>query len=209
MVEANKPNSEKDQHERRQGPSTSASLIQKLRQPEEERKAWERFVELYTPLLLSWGRKKGLSHHDAGDLAQEVFAGLVKALPKFSYDPERGKFRSWLYTFFHRRLVDRLRAQDAAIGQANDADLASLADPAAAESFTEEEHFHYLCRRVLELMQAEFEPNTWKAGWEFLVQQLPARAVAERLGISENAVYIAVSRCRTRVREELSELFLQ
>jgi RNA polymerase sigma-70 factor (ECF subfamily) len=64
-----------------------------------------------------------------------------------------------------------------------------------------------LVRRALELMRAEFQPATWKACWEFVVNGRSAAAVAAELGISENAVFIAKFRVIRRLKEELKGLF--
>jgi site-specific DNA-cytosine methylase len=57
--------------------STPASLLQRLRQPGDSR-AWNEFVELYSPLLFHWARQTGLQEADAADLVQDVFAILVR-----------------------------------------------------------------------------------------------------------------------------------
>ena len=184
--------------------TTSASLLQRLRQPQQG-DAWARFVALYTPLLLIWAHKAGLTADDASDHVQDVFVDLVQELPKFMYDRERGKFRCWLYTLFHNKIRDRFRRKRVVVGQANDAELASLAASADPNAFTEEEHLQYIVRRVLEVMKADFEPTTWQACWEYVANDLPAKTVAQRLGISENAVFSAKARVLRRVREELPE----
>jgi RNA polymerase sigma-70 factor, ECF subfamily len=51
--------------------STSATLLQRLRQPNQPA-AWERFVGLYTPLLLYWARRAGLQPQDSADVVQDV-----------------------------------------------------------------------------------------------------------------------------------------
>jgi RNA polymerase sigma-70 factor (ECF subfamily) len=183
--------------------STSTNLLQRLQQPNQGQ-AWARFVELYTPLLLAWARKAGLSPEDAADHVQEVFAHLVRKLPEFQYDPQRGSFRGWLRTILTNKLRDRLRRHPMRMGQASDAELAGLIDAATPEQFGEQEHNQYLVRRALELMQAEFEPTTWRACWEFVVNDRPAAEVARQLGITENAVHIAKLRVLRRLRQELA-----
>src|SRR4029077_11151073 len=64
--------------------STSASLLERLRRPNEEA-AWNRFVDLYAPLLRIWAGRFGLQASDADDLVQEVFATLLRDLPRFVY----------------------------------------------------------------------------------------------------------------------------
>jgi RNA polymerase sigma-70 factor (ECF subfamily) len=65
--------------------TTPASLLERLRLPE-ERAAWSRLVQLYTPLLFYWARRAGLQDADAADVVQDVFAVLVQKLPTFAYD---------------------------------------------------------------------------------------------------------------------------
>ena len=76
--------------------STSVSLLRRLRQSDQE-DAWQRFVDLYAPLIYHWGRNQGLSAGDASDLVQEVMVILVTKLPDFEYDPSK-RFRGWLRT---------------------------------------------------------------------------------------------------------------
>jgi RNA polymerase sigma-70 factor (ECF subfamily) len=184
--------------------NTSASLLQRLHKPEQPQ-AWSRFVDLYAPLLLAWSRKAGLSPEDAADHVQEVFAQLVRKLPEFYYDREKGAFRGWLWTVLVNTLKNRRRRKQAVVGQANEVELAGLVDAAAADKFMDQEHNQYLVHRALELMQAEFETTTWQACWEFVVNDLPAAEVAHKLGITENAVYIAKLRVLRRLRQELAE----
>src|SRR5437016_1663068 len=92
--------------------STSSSLLQRLAQPAEAG-SWDRFVELYTPLMFAWTARMGLSDHDAADLVQDVFAILVEKLPTFRYDPDKS-FRAWLKTVLLNRWRERLRKGKAA-----------------------------------------------------------------------------------------------
>src|SRR5262249_48901633 len=60
-----------------------------------DQRAWERFVDLYSPLLYFWARRLEQQETDALDLVQEVFLQLHQKLPEFRYD-RRQSFRSWL-----------------------------------------------------------------------------------------------------------------
>jgi RNA polymerase sigma-70 factor (ECF subfamily) len=183
--------------------TTPVSLLERLRQPDQP-DAWGRFVELYTPLLLYWARKRGLQPHDAADLVQDVFTTLVQKLPEFTYD-RRKSFRNWLRTVLVNKWRDRQRRHALPVTAGAEA-LAEIAAPDDRDAFWEGEHRRHLLRRALELMQAEFTPATWKACWEFAAEGRPAADVAAELGISENAVYIAKSRVFRRLRQELDGL---
>src|SRR6476660_6396301 len=96
--------------------STPATLLERLRQGNDPQ-AWSRFVELYTPLLLSWAYRLGLPRQEASDLVQDVFAHLVNKLPGFVYDRQRN-FRGWLKTVSHNlwRTSQRRRSVAASAG---------------------------------------------------------------------------------------------
>lgn len=181
---------------------TPATLLERVRRTTDQR-AWEQFVELYTPLMYAWARRLGLQPHDAGDLVQEVFVVLVRKLPEFSYEPGR-TFRGWLRTVVINKWRDRCR-------QANGAtvDHARLPDeeqPDAAALFEEHDYRRYLTARALEIIRAEFQPTTWMAFWESVVQGRETAAVAAELGMTPNAVYLARSRVLRRLRQRLDGL---
>ena len=87
--------------------TTSASLLERVRRLDDA-DAWGRFVRTYSPILYSWARRFGLSHDDAGELTQDVFAVLVQKLPEFEYNTDK-QFRGWLWTVTRRRWMDRKR----------------------------------------------------------------------------------------------------
>lgn len=179
---------------------TSASLLDRLRSPADAG-AWARFVRLYTPFLYHWARRHGLDPADTADLVQEVFAQLLKALPTFSYDPDRS-FRAWLATVVGNkwRELNRKRRPQTVPADA-------LADyPGPADDFDDREYRAHIAGRALRLIQAEFAPPTWKAFWGVVVDGRPADAVAAEVGLTANAVYLARGRVLRRLRAELAGL---
>ncbi|HKB40770.1 MAG TPA: sigma-70 family RNA polymerase sigma factor [Gemmataceae bacterium] len=181
-------------------PPTSASLLERLRDSAAE-DAWLRFVQLYTPLLLHWARRAGLREPDDADLVQDVFALLVRKLPEFRYDPRKG-FRNWLRTVTLNRWREILRKKSPPA--ATDT-LDQLPGP-AGEPFWEAEYRQHLARRLLEVMQSEFEPTTWQACWQCVVEGRAATDVGRELGLSPGAVRAAKCRVLGRLRRELDGL---
>lgn len=181
--------------------TTSLSLLVRLRSPADE-EAWRRFVQLYEPLLKYWLRRFSLQPADAADLLQEILTTLLAALPRFERRPGV-RFRGWLWTITlnkHRERLRRLAARPMLGG----ADLLEEAVvPSPVEEIDAHEYRQYLVSRALQLMQAEFEPTTWQACWEFVVNARPADEVARELGLTVNAVYLAKSRVLRRLRAEL------
>jgi RNA polymerase sigma-70 factor (ECF subfamily) len=179
----------------------STSLLVRLQQSGEPT-AWARFVQLYMPLLLLWLRKWGWREQDTVNLAQEVFLVLMQKLPELRCDPQCS-FRQWLKTIALHQCRD-FRRRRFPLESEN-----GLSDVVASEDrydFVEDEYRQYLVGRALELMQAEFPPELWKACWEHVVEGRPAAEVAAELGISQGTVYVAKSRVLCRLRQELEGL---
>jgi RNA polymerase sigma-70 factor (ECF subfamily) len=183
---------------------TSLSLLVRLRQPYEAA-AWERFVALYTPLMLEWSRRLGLDTSAANDLVQEVFVVLLKKLPEFRYRTG-GHFRGWLQTVLRNKHHELRRKRQPDLMDEAVLD-AQAAEAAAVEVLGEQEYRQHLMARALELMRAEFPPATWQAFWELVVNNRSGAEVAAGLGSTPNAVYLARARVVRRLRQELAGLF--
>jgi RNA polymerase sigma-70 factor (ECF subfamily) len=191
-------------------PETSFSLLQQLcEQPNAA--SWRRLVELYSPLIHAWLRRYGVPPHDADDLTQEVLGAVVQDVAGFRHDQRRGALRRWLRTI----TVNRLRADGdrpflpgpPVTGTPFAEALDQLEDPDSRLSrFWDEQHDRHVLRRLLEMIEPDFEPSTWLAFRRLVVEGEPTAAVASALGMTANAVRIAKSRVLHRLRQELAGL---
>jgi RNA polymerase sigma-70 factor (ECF subfamily) len=182
---------------------TSLSLLERLRLSSDSA-AWQRLVELYTPYIQSWLRRQSVQPADMEDLTQEVLRSVVGALPNFQHDLRRGAFRRWLRTITvnHLRSFWRARRPSTLAEQAEHR-LDSLEDPASNLSrLWDEEHDRHVVRRLLELIQSDFEPATWRAFQLVVMEGRSAGDAAAEVGISANSVRIAKSRVLARLRQE-------
>lgn len=183
--------------------STPASLLERLRRPGQE-EAWQRFVQLYTPLLYHWARRTGLRESDAADLVQDVLVLLVRKLPELTYDRHRS-FRAWLRTVTLNKWREHRRRRPGVTFEDAEA-LDAVAAPDAMAAFEEAEYRRHLVGRALEVLRGEFPTRTWDAFWRYAVDGQDPSAVAEALGLSVGSVYAAKSRVLARLREELQGL---
>jgi len=185
---------------------TPVSLLERLR-THPDPTSWRRLLDLYTPLIRAWVVRYGLQTSDVDDVAQEVLAAIVRELPGFQHDFRRGAFRRWLRTVTVNRLRNFWRARDRSSGLDPEPVLAQLEDPSSNLSrIWDEEHDRHVARRLLELIEPEFEPATWQAFRLLVLEDLPTSEVADRLGITPNAVRIAKSRVLSRFRKEAEGL---
>ncbi len=68
--------------------NTSATLLERVRRSGEH-EAWERFVRIYSPLLLFWARRAGFDEVDRADLVQEILLDLKKTIPELAEGRKR------------------------------------------------------------------------------------------------------------------------
>lgn len=76
--------------------TTSTTLL--IRIQGGEAVAWNRFVDLYTPLVRDWCRKPGgkMKRQDRQDATQEIIIRAAKAIKDFDIHREGRSFRAWL-----------------------------------------------------------------------------------------------------------------
>ena len=190
---------------------TSATLLERLRDPADAG-AWQRLVQLYTPLLAGWLRRHALQPPDVDDLVQEVLAVVVRELPRFRHNQRAGAFRHWLRTILANRLREFWRAQRARPLATGASDflrrLEQLEDPDSGLSrLWDEEHDRQVAARLLRLIEPEVTPTTWQAFRRVALEGAAPEAVAAELGLTVNAVFIAKSRVLQRLRRETRGLF--
>jgi RNA polymerase sigma-70 factor (ECF subfamily) len=184
-------------------PATRASLLLRLRDPHDQA-AWGEFVDLYAPLVYGYGRKQGLQDADAADLSQEVLGAVAGAVGRLDYDPYRGSFRNWLFTVVRRKLSNWRRSQrnrlDGSLAAEADKFLEQFPMPeemAEWEAEWERRLFAWACEQVRRTVAGV----TWQAFWRTAIEDQSGKQVADALGLSVAAVYLARSRVLARLKD--------
>jgi RNA polymerase sigma-70 factor (ECF subfamily) len=198
-VSANPPHPDGDAQ------ATRASLLLRLRDAQDA-EAWEQFVAIYTPLIYWFCCRQGLQEADAADVCQEVMRTVVRAMETFEYDPQRGKFRNWLLTVVRNKIYDHRVSQQRQPEPSGQSTVQALADQQAApadESDWDTEYYRCVFQWAVERIRPSFKEATWQAFWRTAIDEQDGQAVAESLGLSLGAVYVAKSRVLARLREEL------
>jgi RNA polymerase sigma-70 factor (ECF subfamily) len=189
---------------------TSHSLLERLRS-EPDDAAWQRLVDLYTPLIQGWLRRHFLQVHDSEDLTQDVLRVVVRELKGFQHNRQPGAFRSWLRAITVNRLRGHWRSRrgkaEAASDSAMEKQLAELEDPHSSLSqLWDAQHDRHVMARLLQTIACEFNATSWQAFEQHALQGKPASAVAAALGVSTNVVLLAKSRILRRLRQEAQGL---
>lgn len=188
---------------------TSTSLIQRVKL--QEATAWEQLVDVYGPLVYSWCRVRGLSEHDASDLVQTVFLTVSIAIEKFRREQKSDTFRGWLRTITRHAIADHFRANDGGTltrggttGQIRIRDFPDDDAPVPGELSDSDilpNERSMLCRRFLEILRPDFEPQVWASFERTAIHGDRAVDVAASLGITVSSVYKSKTRVLKKLRQ--------
>jgi RNA polymerase sigma-70 factor (ECF subfamily) len=187
---------------------TSSSLLIRVREKDHE--AWTRLVQLYGPLVYAWCTRLGLQDADAADMGQEVFRKVANAIVDYHHERTGDTFRGWLHTITRNLVLDHLRhnaRQVEAVGGSDAyAKLVELAADPDESSVSQESDRIMLTRRAVELVLENCKEQTREAFLRVVLGGQHPASVAQDLGISVNAVYLAKSHLLRRIREEFELL---
>lgn len=174
---------------------------------------WDEFYRIYWQVILRYARRQGLDASSCEDVLQETMLAFYRHLKReaFVYDPERGRFRNFLFTIVHRKVLDarrrdRVRRETPLEGQPE----ASLVAVVATEPGDQEEAdwrkslfedaFERLCA------DPQTDRQTVDVFNAYAVEGAPAAEVARRFGLKENAVYQIKNRMTKRLQREVEIL---
>ncbi|QDU00245.1 RNA polymerase sigma factor [Gimesia aquarii] len=193
-------------------PDTRNSLI--LRLPDKrDVEAWDQFVSIYEPLVYRLARAKGLQDADAREVVQEVLVSVSCAIERWEFEPERGRFRDWLFRIARNLMIKYLtRRKYRSIGT-GDSGMAQILEQQADSVSEEEESTHFdlefrreVFRWAAEQVREQVKERTWQAFWLSSIEGQETTDVAQKLEMSVGAVHIARSRIRSRLRETIKTL---
>jgi len=186
--------------------------------------ALEELCRSYWYPLYAYVRRRGSTQHDAEDLVQGFFAQILRHQSLSRVSPEKGRFRSFLIASFDYYLADDFARKTAAKrggGQttisfdAVDAEKRFALEP--AERLTPLDLFERRWAltlleqvlRQLELVHQETGKQEFFSATKHLLHgdrsSHTYAEIASRIGMTEGALKVSVSRMRRRFRELLVE----
>ncbi len=167
--------------------------------------AWRHFVVVYGPLIRSYGLKSGLQGADVDDVVQSVWQSLSESLPRFRYDPERGRFRDYLGRIA-ANAVRRFHANRAARRSTRlDTDVARhLVDDGDFEDLFLEEWRTHHCQAALAALRRELSATSLDV-FTALLEGADIASCMQRFDLSRDAVYKIRDRVRLRLEARIRE----
>jgi RNA polymerase sigma factor (sigma-70 family) len=181
---------------------TQPSLLSRVRNPADHA-AWRQFEAKYRELILRFCRRRGFQQTDAEDVFQLTMTQLVQALPKFTYDRVRGRFRDYLYQTV-RSAISRLKSRPKALDGALDTAMLEMLpaqDESQSAALWEREWVNHHYRLAMEEVRQSFESRSI----EIFERSVRGESV-EQLAAMFHTTSQAVHKVRQRIRNRMEEL---
>ncbi|MCY3005284.1 MAG: sigma-70 family RNA polymerase sigma factor [Planctomycetota bacterium] len=186
--------------------SVSTSILERAKLGDQD--AFRMITELYAGLVYHWIRKSGLSPENAQDTSQEVFISVNRKLKNFQRTKAGQSFRAWIRVITRRKIVDHFR-KNTGVENPFGGDI-TLIDFETFEKNEEDEENNQdkaiVYKKALQFIKGEFADKDCKAFLMLVVDESPAKDVAQSLGMSVNSVYIAKSRILKRLLDVFDDL---
>ena len=181
--------------------SVSTSVLERARQGDQD--AAVQINRLYSRLVCYWCWKKGVCPEDTLDISQETFVAVHQYLGSFQRNSQSGGFRAWIKRITHNKINDHFRKQH----------KDNVVDPSILDKIVfldDKQEVSWECqelfKKAVELMRQEFSQRDFEAFWRNSVDGITATEIARELGTTSNALHIAFSRIRYRVREVFGDM---
>jgi RNA polymerase sigma factor (sigma-70 family) len=194
---------------------TRKSLIARLDNWEDQ-KTWDEFYQTYWRLIYSVAIKAGLRPEEAFDCVQETILSIAKQSKKKLYDPEQGSFKTWLMNMTRWRINDqfRKRKKDTAMtgGEWEDdrktAVIDRIEDPNGdvLSRLWDVEWKKNIADAALARVKAQVSPKQYQIFDFYVIRQMDAEEVQDKLNVSMAQVYLAKHRVGAVLKKELAKL---
>ena len=186
-------------------PTTTVTLLDRLRQVPLDNDAWDEFIRRYGPRIYKWCRRYGAQHADAEEIVQIVLVKLLYHIQHVDSD-RAGRFRAWLQVVTRNAWHDLCRHHRSIHGQGAGGDTVwellttvEAGDDLVAE--LDDEYDRAVFEEAKKRVQLLVEPQTWQAFALTVIEGVPNDEAAKRLGIPIGVLYLAKSRVKAQLKK--------
>ncbi len=194
-------------------PATEIRLIRRLANVDDH-PAWTAFVARYQPPIWRAARRAGLTEAEAEEVVQKTFIAVHRSLA--TYQPERGRFRTWLGGIVRHRILEQHRERrrwPQPLGR--EADTLAAGEPSGSEPPGEpylpfeEEAERELDARAWERLKEVISPAHWQVLRDLVLLKYTPAEVGQKYGFRRGTVYVIKLRCLPKLRAVRRQLELE
>jgi len=193
---------------------TRQSLLGRLKNWNDQ-ESWKVFFDTYWKLIYNTATRAGLSESEAQDVVQETVISVLKSMPAFEYQAQKGSFKAWLLLLTSWRIGDHLRKrQSDAKGiqhlrntSTDTPTVERVPDQALTwEQTWDEEWEHNLLEAAIERVKLKADALQYQIYDLCFFKQWPVRRVALALNVNTAKVYMARHRVGNLIKQEVRRL---
>ena len=189
---------------------TRVTLLQKLQQNQDDHHSWDDFVRYYEGYIYVVIRNLGVGREDSKDILQEILLKIWKALPNYSYDREKCRFRTWLCVVIKNKVCSFVKLKSSRNNSLNvsyESLLQSLdvITDSEIDQMAEREWQSYISNLAWENLQDQL-PQLAKEVFEASLDEASNSALAEKFGVTASSVRVYKMRVRKSMHKEIVRL---
>lgn len=192
---------------------TRLSLLARVKDVEDSA-SWAEFFQIYERLVRGLARKRGLTEHEAEEVAQEVFKRVAKTIQEFDRGPRAGSFRKWLGRLTRWRAEDKLRERrrhPVPVSTGNPDDergdpVDSLPSPEDPDEVFEREARAHILETLLKRLEDNVPTRDLQVFQLMAIEDVPADEVARMFDLKRSHVYVLKHRIMEKLRSEAQKL---
>ncbi|MCH2204333.1 MAG: sigma-70 family RNA polymerase sigma factor [Lentisphaerales bacterium] len=188
--------------------NTRLSLLQRAKNPDDHQ-AWDDFASYYFDFVKVILYKMGVNQNDKDDLTQEVLLSLWKSLPKFELDKSRARFRTWMSSIIHRRVVDhyrkvnRLSTKEEKLRDEQEV-LPTMSEP-EIENIIQSEWEAYIVKKAMQRVAPIFSGKAMEV-FQMSMDNIDPDEICQKLDLKRNSVIKLKNRVKERLLVEIQNL---
>lgn len=179
--------------------TTNSSFLRRVKAGDEL--AWKEFYIKYSGMIYSIGKKRRLNAADCDDLMIEVMMIFWEKMDCFVYDPQRGRFRSYLSKITEYCAMKRfVRNRRNAVKSSSDIEY-----PPDIDTICMEEWQNFLLQRALDDLKTMVNTVTFQVFYMSFFQNRPVEEICAITRKTANNVYAIRFRCLKKLRGLINE----
>jgi RNA polymerase sigma-70 factor (ECF subfamily) len=196
---------------------TNETLLDRVRRADAH-DAWREFYAAYRGAVVGYACRLGLRGAAVDEVLQDTFVTLVRVLPDFRYDRERGRFRNFLFRIVHHRSHAAIKRQRTGERRDISPDAAGIAELLRDDAPARMDHEEWT--RAREAWRAALaaeayarvrahpamKPRTIAIFDDFVIHGQSAEEVALKHGTPVGNVHQIRHRTLQRIQRELAQL---
>ena len=147
---------------------------------------------------------------------QETVISVMKSMPTFQYDTQKGSFKGWLLRLTSWRIADQLRKRQRGVSQrvseprtsTRTATVERVADPAGTklEARWDEEWEQNLMQAAVERVKRKVDAKHYQVFDLYVFKRWPVSKVARALKVNTGKVYLIKHRIGGLIKKEVAHL---